>query len=78
MRDRFTKLEERVRALEAEAGQREYKGVWSDGAKYAKHNSVTYDGCVWICRADQARVRRSDGTDWQLAVKRGRDARPPR
>jgi HK97 family phage prohead protease len=62
-----------IRSLQDELEARTYKGVWEPGA-YKAHNSVTYKGSLWIALCD---TQGEPGTteDWQLAVKRGRDAR---
>jgi len=71
---RLKGVEARVAALESEAQQREYKGVYEDGQTYLRHNSVTYDGSLWIVTAEKAAAR-PPGNGWRLAVRAGRDAR---
>jgi len=52
----------------------QYCGVYVGGKSYGIGDAVTSDGSLWICRADTAAKPGADGA-WQLAVKRGRDAR---
>jgi HK97 family phage prohead protease len=63
-------LHDEITRLQAE---HKYFGVWTAGS-YMEHNSVTHKGSLWIALAD---TEGEPGTteDWQLAVKRGRDAR---
>ena len=52
-----------------------YRGVYVAGASYAKADSVTFGGSVWIAR-DATSDKPGDGaTNWVLAVKHGRDGR---
>jgi len=59
---------------EAGAPGLRYCGVFVGGKSYGVGDAVTSDGSLWICRADTAAKPGADGA-WQLAVKRGRDAR---
>ena len=68
-------LEARVQSLERESEQREYQGVWRPDFEYLKHNAATFDGGMWLCRVDRTTQKPAEGDDWQLAVRRGRDAR---
>ncbi len=52
-----------------------YRGVYADGESYEKGDMVTWGGSVWHCQADTTEKPGTD--DWQLAVKKGRDARTP-
>jgi uncharacterized protein len=72
--DQAIALQKRVSALETRLEQRSYQGVYQPGEKYFAENSVTHKGSLFIARAD---TTDEPGTsdDWQLAVKRGRDAR---
>ena len=60
--------------LRKELVSREYRGTWRSDTPYARHNSVTHGGSLWIARAD-TKQKPGDGDAWQLAVKHGRDAR---
>jgi hypothetical protein len=72
--DRLEQLEARVAELERSLEQRSYKGVWDGSVTYQEHNSVSLAGCLWIAkRATFDRPGTSDA--WQLAVKRGRNAK---
>jgi hypothetical protein len=62
----------RVTALEQADAQRAYRGVYSTTEKYAKHNSVTHSGSLWI--AIETPRGSPPGNGWQLAVRRGKDA----
>lgn len=52
----------------------QYCGVFVHGKSYNVGDAVTSDGSLWICRTDTGQKPGADGA-WQLAVKRGRDAR---
>ena len=64
----------RVAELEARP-ELKYRGVWRADEEYTDNSAVTHDGSVFIARAQSVGVRPGDGDLWQLAVKRGRDAR---
>jgi hypothetical protein len=70
---RYTEpLEQRIKELEARPTLR-YMGVFEEGIQYSPGEFVTCSGQVWHCHAP---TRNSPpGNGWQLAVKRGRDAR---
>jgi hypothetical protein len=68
-----------LRRENAELKEWKFLGVWTAGA-YCKNNHVTYDGSEWIALADTSARPGTAPRDWQLCVKRGRDApslRPP-
>jgi hypothetical protein len=73
VREEIAPLRERIAQLEADMAERKYFSVWEPGP-YKRHNAVTYKGSLWICLAD---THSAPGTSesWQLAVKKGRDAR---
>jgi len=52
----------------------EYRGVWTPGS-YAKGDVTTFGGHAWICRVEQSEAKPGTCPDWQLMVKKGRDAR---
>lgn len=55
-----------------------YRGVWQDGARYEKGDSVTWGGSAWIAKADTtAKPGAADDAAraWQLAVKKGTDGK---
>ena len=70
-------LRDRIEALEKQAADFKYCGVWHYGESYRKHNFCTYDGSVWVCLRDTA-AKPGQSPDWQLAVQKGRDARTQR
>jgi hypothetical protein len=71
----FAAFEARIAALEAR-GTLEYLGVHSMEHDYAKGDCVTSDGSLWIARMGNKGVRPGGGgAAWQLAVKKGADAR---
>lgn len=51
-----------------------YRGVFREGDAYEPGDAVTHGGCLWIAKAD-APGRPTEGSEWQLAVKKGRDGR---
>ena len=66
-------LERRVADLETRPTM-SYCGVWKEGAAYQRGDFVTHDGSVWHAW-QQTAERPGTSEAWQLAVKRGRDAR---
>jgi hypothetical protein len=69
----FTSLRERIEALELAQKNFRYRGVWQPAETYAKGNLATYDGSLWIAIDDAPSKPGVSG--WQLAAKRGADAR---
>jgi hypothetical protein len=53
-----------------------YKGVYMAGESYVPGNTVTFGGSLWHCNVP-TRERPDTNGDWTLAVKKGRDFRPP-
>ena len=51
-----------------------YKGVWIEGS-YLAGDSVTHEGSTWIAHVDTATRPGTPDSNWQLAVKRGRDGK---
>jgi hypothetical protein len=49
-----------------------YRGVWKSG-RYQKGDVVTYAGSSWVALADTEETP-GKSSDWQLAVKKGKDA----
>jgi hypothetical protein len=72
VRDRTAALEKRVAELEARP-QLAYRGVWSEQEEYTPGDLVTLHGSMFYCRA-ATRNRPGASVDWQMCVKRGRDA----
>src|SRR6187200_1074277 len=54
-----------------------YRGVHVPGQAYAPGDLVTAGGSAWYCHAPTTTAPGA-GPDWQLMVKRGRDARGDR
>jgi hypothetical protein len=71
---RIEALERRLREVESKGVV--YRGLWDGAANYGPGDMATYGGSMWHCNAETIgnRPNCGDGT-WQLAVKRGRDAR---
>jgi hypothetical protein len=67
-------LHDRIEALEKQAAEFKYVGVWRGGASYRKHNFCTHDGSVWICLSD-TEGKPGQSLQWQLAVRKGRDGK---
>ena len=65
----------RIAALEARPAGLKYVGIWDGSDSYAADEAVTHNGSLWIAREPSRGVRPGDGRAWQLAVKRGKDAR---
>lgn len=70
----FSKQNVRIKSLRDELDARTYKGVHNPTESYRKHNMVTMGGHIWIALCDTDTVP-GRSADWQLAVKKGRDAR---
>ena len=51
------------------------RGVYQQGGKYEKGDGVTYGGSFWIAQKDSPETKPGSGTDWRLAVKRGKDGK---
>ena len=64
----------RIKMLEARPTL-EYKGLWNADESYAEHAAVTHNGCVWISKAPSHGIEPGSDPRWQLAVRKGRDAR---
>lgn len=68
------KLQERVAELEQRRGMR-FRGVWNQHDQYDEGDFATDHGAGWVAKC-LTRQRPDYGcSDWQLAVKRGRDGR---
>lgn len=52
-----------------------YKGVWSEGTGYREGNTVTFGGSGWVCMKSDTQEKPGTGSDWTLAIKKGRDGR---
>jgi hypothetical protein len=63
-----------IKSLQDELAARSYRGVFDPAVKYAKHNSVTQSGSLWIAVSDNPGAP-GLSPGWKLAVKRGRDGR---
>lgn len=49
-----------------------YRGVFKSGAMYEQGDCVTYGGSAFVALVDT--TKSPPGGDWQMAVKKGRDA----
>lgn len=75
-------LHERIEALEREnkalrsqvvRGGMRYKGFWRPGI-YLEGDIVTEQGSAWICLRETREKPHHNATDWNLFVRKGRDA----
>lgn len=71
---RITAMEARINLIESQTKNFAYLGTWEAGRSYKQHNAVTSTGNLWIARAATTTQKPGDGPDWQLAVRKGRDA----
>lgn len=71
--ERVGLLEQKVKALETKPTW-EYCGTWSDAHTFTPGQLVTSGGSLWYCHT-ATRAKPGTSHDWQLACKRGRDAR---
>ena len=54
-------------------------GVWRAGKAYPRGAEVSWNGSLWIAQKDTRGEKPGDGSGvWRLAVKAGRDFKPPR
>jgi hypothetical protein len=65
-------LLKRVTALETRMPK--YMGTWNAETEYHEANTVTHNGSSWHCWRT-TRQQPGTGADWQLQVKKGKDAR---
>lgn len=53
-----------------------YRGVFREGVRYERGDTVTFGGSLWHCNAETTEEKPGEGSaDWTLAAKRGRDGR---
>jgi hypothetical protein len=53
-----------------------YRGIWKDGENYARGDSATRDGSMWVLMVDQQKGMPGEkDSGWTLATKRGKDGR---
>lgn len=52
------------------------RGVYKVGNEYERGDGVSKSGSFWICQVDKTSAVPGDSSDWRLAVKAGRDAKP--
>lgn len=55
-----------------------YRGIWSEGESYELGDMVTFGGSLFHCEVERTEQRPESGSDWRLAVKRGRDGKGAR
>ena len=55
-----------------------YKGVWQEGVDYREGNTVTFGGSGWVCQKSDTTEKPGTGSDWILAIKKGRDGKDAR
>ncbi len=66
-------LREKVKRVEGKGLS--YAGTWQRALGYVEGDVVTYDGSAWVCLSPETKAKPGDGADWQLFVKKGRDAK---
>ena len=71
---RIDQLENRIKELEA--SQTKYEGIWEAGKAYRKGTLVTHSGSIFHANTDSPLKPGTPNSGWQLAVKRGKDAKP--
>lgn len=70
----------RISALEARVARLEerpvmiFGGVWKSGLVYQHGTFVTHKGSMWFSHAATSDEPGNGPTNWQLCIKRGRDA----
>ena len=55
--------------------QVEFKGVWREGQAYPRGAMVSHQGSTWCAMNDHPGRPGEPSSNWQLAVKRGRDGK---
>jgi hypothetical protein len=74
MEARIVALEQDREQLKTQLSNFKYCGTWNPNHIYAKGNSVTQRGSLWIALKDNG-LEPGGNDAWQLAVKRGKDAK---
>lgn len=67
-------LELRLKALE-ESDAIPYQGTYENDRQYQRGQFVTFNGSLWHANKTTKQSPGSGSSDWQLAVKRGRDGK---
>jgi hypothetical protein len=52
-----------------------YRGVYKDGQKYERGDTVTWGGSLWHCDSDTKEKPGEGSTTWTLCAKKGRDGK---
>jgi hypothetical protein len=52
-----------------------YRGVFKDGQKYERGDTVTWGGSLWHCDSDTQEKPGEGSTTWTLCAKKGRDGK---
>lgn len=66
-----------TKELRRPAGGIHAKGYWREGSKAKAGDAWTHDGTLWIAKRDtNTKPCYENGDDWQMAAKKGRDAKP--
>jgi len=74
--DWFNDVFRRLQALETRQGTPfTYEGVFDPDKAYSRGHFLTYEGSLWHCNCPSKGVVPGKGPNFQLAVKRGRDAK---
>jgi hypothetical protein len=78
--DSIAEISERLDRLEssleeiAENGLR-YRGYWQEGVKAKRGDAYTHNGSLWWAVRNTADKPCNESVDWQVAVRKGRDAK---
>lgn len=70
-------LQQRIAELEARPAALKYFGVHEPARQYAEGAAVTANGNLWIALC-ATHARPGESSDWQLAVRKGRDGKDAR
>jgi collagen triple helix repeat protein len=73
---KWTSEDGRTLELAIPARGLDYQGVWKEG-EFQPGHVVTYAGSLWIAKNPTTSKPGDGEPDWQLAVKKGRDAKSP-
>jgi hypothetical protein len=72
IRNAIKPLEDRIAALES--APTEFKGIWTQGTKYAARSIISHDGSMWHAN-ETTKDKPGTSASWTRCVKRCRDRR---
>lgn len=75
----MAEMSERLEQMEARLADSEehgfrYRGYWRDGVSAKRGDAYTHNGSVWWAARNTTEKPCNESFDWQVAVRKGRDA----